>query len=87
MHVCVTVCAHPFKAELIFKFLILKTCTNFNSTFQTMKIDSRKQREERFLYIGLSSHTMPLAYLKMFTIFLHSIQRSGLNNSSVFKHF
>ena len=79
-------CAHPFKAELFLQVFDTKNVYKFSiALFKKMKIDSRKKREEIFLCIGLSDPTQ-LAY-SILTIFLHSIQRSGLNNSSGFGHF
>ena len=48
-------CAHPFKAELFLQVFDSKNVYEFSiAFFKKMKIDSRKQREERFLKIGLS---------------------------------
>ena len=81
-------CAHPFKAELFLQVFDTKNMYKFSiALFKKIKIDSRKQREERFLYIGLSVPHNAISIFNVYNFFLHSIQRSGLNNSSGFRHF
>ena len=80
-------CAHPFKAELFLQVFDTKNLYTIAIFKKKMKIDDRKQREERFLYVGLSVPHNAISIYSMFTIFLHSIQRSGLNNSTSFRHF
>ena len=83
-------CAHPFKAELFLQVFDTKNVYKFSiALFKKLKIASRNQREERFLYIGLSFPNNAISMFSVY-IFLHSVQRSGLNrlnNSSGFRHF
>ena len=61
-------CAHPFKAELFLQVFDTKNVYKFSKAlFKQMKIDSRKQREERFLYIGLS---FPHNAISIFNVYI-----------------
>ena len=66
----VTVCAHPFKAELFLQVFDTKNVYKFSiALFKKMKIDSRKQREERFLYIGLSVPHNAISIFNVYNFF------------------
>ena len=65
LSISMQVTASIIKAELILKFLIPITCTEF----QNLKMDSRKQQEERFLYIGLSFEDSAIIILNVYIFF------------------
>ena len=63
-------CAHPFKAELFLQVFDTKNMYKFSiAPFKKIKIDSRKQREERFLYIGLSVPHNAISIFNVYNFF------------------
>ena len=63
-------CAHPFKAELFLQVFDTKNVYKFSiALFKKMKIDSRKQREERFLYTGLSVPHNAISIFNVYNFF------------------